>query len=178
MEQLVERLKQREEAALEKLMDELGDYFYRMAFLLIKDRFEAEEVVQDLFILCFEQIDSLREPSKLKSWLTTIVVNLCRKRLRKWSFRHIFLRTNEEEMDEAANVNIEKEVLQIELTQQLTAHIRSLDYKYRETLTLYYFGDYPVSEISAILEMKENTVKSNLARGRKLLKERLESEPK
>ncbi|MFV8826498.1 RNA polymerase sigma factor [Alkalihalobacterium sp. APHAB7] len=177
MDELVRRLKNKEEEGLRELMRLYGDYFFRVALLLLKDRYEAEEVVQDLFVTAYEKVDTLLDANKLKSWMTSITINLCRRRLRKWSFRHIFLRKrDEEDIDAIDFTSAEDIVIQVEGDEELVGHLQTLDYQYREVLTLYYYSSYSVSEISELLDMKENTVKSNLFRGRKLLKERLERE--
>ncbi|MNC44916.1 RNA polymerase sigma factor SigV [compost metagenome] len=59
---------------------------------------------------------------------------------------------------------------------KLTDAIGSLDYIYRECLTLYYFHEMSIREISAQLKTRENTVKSRLMRGRQLLRLILEKE--
>ncbi|WP_216830348.1 RNA polymerase sigma factor [Alkalihalobacterium elongatum] len=177
MDEIVRRLKNKEEEGLRELMQLYGDYFFRVALLLLKDRYEAEEVVQDMFVTAYEKIDTLQDDSKLKSWMTSITINLCRRRLRRWNFRHIFLRKRDEEDIDAIDLTTTEDiVIQLEGDEELAQHLQALDYQYREVLTLFYFSNYHISEISELLGMKENTVKSNLYRGRKLLKERLERE--
>ncbi|WP_078429902.1 RNA polymerase sigma factor [Alkalihalobacterium alkalinitrilicum] len=177
MEEFVRRMKNGEEDALREVMRLYGDYFLRIAFLLLKDRYEAEEVVQDMFVTAYEKMDTLLEANKLKSWMTSITLNLCRRRLRRWSVRHIFLRSRQEDdIDMVNDQSAEDVVIQLEGQEELAHHLQALEYQYREVLILYYFSSYHILEISELLGMKENTVKSNLARGRKRLKERLECE--
>lgn len=175
MEELVQRLIQKEEAALRELMAIYSNECYRLAYLLLKDRYEADDVIQDLFITAYTKIDSLQDAQKLKSWLISITMNLCRKRQNRWSFRHIFLKSKaEDEVQWAASEDVETVVLSVEANEELARHILALDYRYREVISLYYFAEYSIKEISSLLQANENTVKSHLARGRKLLKERLE----
>jgi RNA polymerase sigma-70 factor, ECF subfamily len=58
-------------------------YLLAISTRLLSNRSEGEEVVQDTFIVGFERLSSLREPSALRSWLARIAVNLVRRRLRR-----------------------------------------------------------------------------------------------
>ncbi|MCF3943205.1 RNA polymerase sigma factor [Oceanobacillus alkalisoli] len=169
---LVDRLKRKEEAALLELMNQYGDYLLRMAYLLINDYQRAEEAVQDAFISAFEKINQLEKEEYLKSWLTTITINRCRQQMRKWSFKHIFPDIKTVEYIKQADMadSPETDILAIEQNKNLTAAIHSLDYKYREVITLFYFNELKLAEITALTNIKENTIKSRLKRAKKLLR--------
>ncbi|MHA6251859.1 RNA polymerase sigma factor [Oceanobacillus sp. CAU 1775] len=169
---LVDRLKNKEEAAIVELMNQYGDYLLRMAFLLLKDHQTAEEVVQDTFLIAYEKIAQLENEAVLKSWLTTITINQSRQRMRKWSWKNIFLQKDDkEQIFEDENVEgPEDSLLEIEFGEGLATAIHTLDYKYREVITLFYFNELKISEIANLIEVKENTIKSRLKRGRELLK--------
>ncbi|WP_342346087.1 RNA polymerase sigma factor [Paenibacillus mangrovi] len=79
---IIPGLKQKDEEALRQLMRLYGNDLLRTAYLLLRDRHEAEEAVQDSFVLAFERIRQLKDDMKLKSWLIRIVVNRCRMRQR------------------------------------------------------------------------------------------------
>ena len=169
---LVDRLKRKEETALLELMNQYGDYLLRMAYLLIKDHQRAEEAVQDTFISAFEKINQLEKEEHLKSWLTTITINRCRQQMRKWSFKHIFpdIETVERIQEAERMDSPEVDILAIEWNKNLTAAIHALDYKYREVITLFYFNELKLAEITALTNIKENTIKSRLKRAKKLLR--------
>lgn len=170
---LVERMINKEEAALRELMLLYGDYLLRTTYLLLKDKETCEEVVQDSFITAYEKIKQLEDPTKLKSWLTSIAVNRCRMQMRKWSWKNVFLNlewfqhTQEDETVEGPEIhflhNLENQIL--------SSKIQQLDYKYREVIILFYFNELKISEIAALLKSTEGTVKSRLNRGRILLKQ-------
>ena len=160
-------------------MDEYGDMLLRTACLLLKDRQSAEEAVQDTFIQAYAKIGQLQEPDRLKAWLIRIVVNRCRMRQRTWSWRNIFpaREIDLQSFDEASFVAGAEELFMAEWHNvRLAETMRSLDYLYRECLTLYYFHEMSVREISDQLDTPQNTIKSRLARGRSLLKNILEKE--
>ncbi|MBY0098333.1 RNA polymerase sigma factor [Mesobacillus maritimus] len=170
---VVEGLKKKEETALVELMNLYGDYLLRTAILLVKDKQSAEEVVQDTFITAFDKIHQLADSGKLKSWLTSILVNNCRSQQRKRSWKDIFLPFNlieRYQMDEGT-LGPEDQLLHLMENQQLAVAIHALDYKYREAIILYYFNEMKINEIAQFLEVNENTIKSRLTRGRSQLKE-------
>lgn len=153
-------------------MNQYGNTLLRTAFLLVKDQHTAEEVVQDTFIIAFEKVDQLREPEQLKSWLSTIVINQCRTRMRRWSWKNILLsfKDKEDEWQEEHEKSPEQTILDMDLSQNLSKAIQELDYKYREVITLYYFNEWSVDEIALHLQQNSNTIKTRLARGRQQLK--------
>ncbi|MBD8006313.1 sigma-70 family RNA polymerase sigma factor [Bacillus norwichensis] len=169
---LVDQLKEKDEHALMEVMHQYGDYLLRTAYLLVKDYHTAEEAVQDTFITIFEKIHQLEDPNKLKSWLTTIVLNQCRSRMRKWHWKNIFLRFDKVEKMRADDTirGPEESLLAMALDHNLSEAIQQLNYKYREAITLYYFNEMKISEIAIQTKTNENTVKSRLKRGRSLLK--------
>ncbi|MFD1337141.1 RNA polymerase sigma factor [Oceanobacillus iheyensis] len=172
---LIARLKQREEDALIEVMNTYGDYLLRTAFLLVKDHQVAEEAVQDTFITAFEKIHQLEDAGKLKSWLTTIIINRCRSHMRKNSWKNL-LPTIDFNLfqlfkENTSSDNPEDFLLQWEGNQQLSASIQQLDYKYREVITLFYYNEMKITEIALHTHTNENTVKSKLKRARTLLKD-------
>lgn len=170
---LINRLKEKDEYALLEIMNSYGDYLLRTAYLLVKDYHTAEETVQDTFITAFEKIHQLKDPQKLKSWLTTIVINKCRSQMRKWSWKTVFLhfdlikKIKENEIVQ----NPEEFMLELNRNEAISDAILQLDYKYREVITLFYYNEMKITEIALHIKTNENTVKSRLQRARNLLKD-------
>ena len=175
---IVEKLRKQDETALVEVMNQYGDYLLRMAYLLVKDHQRAEEAVQDTFITAFKKIHQLKEGNLLKSWLTTITINHCRQQMRSWGYRHIVpnLEVVERITRDETMASPEDDILEVEWNQHLSSAIHQLDYKYREVITLFYFNEMKVAEISALTNVKENTIKSRLKRGKEMLKGILEKE--
>lgn len=160
-------------------MEEYGDMLLRTAWLLLRDRQSAEEAVQDTFIQAYAKIGQLNDPQRLRAWLVTIAVNRCRMRQRTWSWRNIIPAAESSAwvQEEAGATAGAEELFMAQWHHlQLSEAVRSLDYLYRECLTLYYYHEMSVREIAGQLKVPENTVKSRLSRGRTLLKQILEKE--
>lgn len=164
---LVKNLKKGREDAYRQIVEEYGNRLLRTCYLILKDREEAEDVVQETFIKVFRNIDSFRENSNLYTWIYTIALNLSRDRLRKkqdmFTIEVELVGNNDVEYE--VEKSIDKELLRKELFE-----INSL---YREVLVLFYFEELSIKEISNLLNEKEGTIKSKLSRGRNILKESL-----
>jgi len=174
---VVERLKSKDEAALQALMDQYGDYLLRTAYLLLRDRQAAEEAVQDTFVTAFHKIDQLQDAHQLKSWLTRIAVNRCRMKQRTWSWRKLlpFARMEEISKDQVQPAS-EEQFMKEWQNKRLSDTIQQLDYKYRESITLFYYSEMSIQEISSYTQVNENTIKARLARGREQLRKLWEKE--
>jgi RNA polymerase sigma factor (sigma-70 family) len=170
---LVDRLMNKEESALIEVMNQYGDYLLRTAILLLKDKQTAEEAVQDTFITAYEKVNQLSDPKKLKSWLTSILVNRCRSQIRKrsWKQRILSIDLIQHYKGDETFSGPEEHFINLVENQYLAEGIQELDYKYREVIILFYFNEMKINEISQYLNTKENTIKSRLARGRSMLKE-------
>jgi len=174
---MIAGLRRKDEEALVMLMQRYGDDLLRTAYMLLRDRQEAEEAVQDSFVAAFERIGQLRDDAKMKSWLLRIVVNRCRMKQRTWGFRHLFPSAYMDRwLAKEKEQGPEEQLLQQWKSGSLTKAVHSLSYKYREVITLHYFQEMGVAEIAEHLQVNSNTVKARLARGRAYLKLALEKE--
>lgn len=164
---LVKNLKKGREEAYRQIVEEYGNRLLRTCYLILKDREEAEDVVQETFIKVFQKVETFKEKSGLYTWIYTIALNLSRDRLRKK--QDIIMIEDEwisnNDVESYVEKNINKDILRNELF-----NMNSL---YREVLVLFYFEELSIKEISNLLNEKEGTIKSKLSRGRNILKESL-----
>ncbi|HBC31856.1 MAG TPA: hypothetical protein DC024_11525, partial [Clostridiales bacterium] len=79
---LILNLKRGREEAYRQLIEEYGNRLLRTCYLILKDREEAEDVVQETFIKVFKKIDTFKEKSGLYTWIYAIALNLSRDRMR------------------------------------------------------------------------------------------------
>ncbi|MFB9328878.1 RNA polymerase sigma factor [Paenibacillus aurantiacus] len=170
--EVVARLKEQDETVLRLLMDRYGDGLLRTAYLLAKDRQAAEEAVQDTFLQAYRKIGQLQHPDKLHAWLLRIVMNRCRMQQRTWNWRHIFPTLAEKRLHiESGEPGPEEMFFNEWRSGHVSQAIHQLNYTYREVITLYYYHEMPVAEISSQLAVNINTVKARLSRGRAQLKQ-------
>jgi RNA polymerase sigma-70 factor (ECF subfamily) len=164
---LIKNLKNGKEEAYRQLIEKYGNKLLRTCYLILKDKEEAEDVVQETFIKVFNKIDTFKEQSGFYTWIYAIAINLTRDRMR---MKQDFLELKDEwigndNVESLVEINIDRELLRKE--------IFSLNSLYREVLVLFYFDELSIKEISSLLNEKEGTIKSKLSRGRNILKEGL-----
>ena len=137
----------------------------------LKDRFLAEDVMQDAFIKAFKKINSYKGEVAFGAWLKRIVINQSIDELKKKKLELVSI--NEEIYKKVDDENWEVEdKISVE---QIVKSIQNLKEKYRLVLSLYLLEGYDHQEISEILGITESTSRTNLLRGKKQLKEHLKS---
>lgn len=147
---------------------------FRAAFMVLRDRDEVEDVVQEAFIICYRKLKSFRMDSSFKTWLYRIVVNLCYDRLRKINRENVSIGKLSLNLRTGCG---DGDMAEIENRIDLKEIISSLSPEYRLVLTLYYGMDFGVQKVAQTLGIPVGTVKSRLNSARNLIKERLSVNP-
>jgi len=155
----------------ESFVEEYYQPAYRFAFSLCGNHHNACDIAQQSFYLAHVRSHQLRDAAKRKQWLFTII-------------RREFLRTRHRE---SAHPQISLEFSEPELPRISVDHATSLDSKamlvvletlnenFKMPLVLFYLNQFSYKEIAATLEVPIGTVMSRLARGKQMLRERLET---
>ncbi len=134
---------------------------YRLAFSYCRNREDAEDVVQDVFVKLLRSDLCFPDEEHLKSWLLKVTVNTCKDLLRSpWRWRCCSLEA------------VESVVLMKEESALLSA-VLGLPVKYRGVVHLYYYEGHSVSQIAATLGISESAVRMRLLRARQKLKDEL-----
>lgn len=136
---------------------------YHVAKTILHNDTLCEDAVQEGILKAYEKLNTLKEESYFKTWLTRIVINECYSQLRKARITVPWEKWAEHEMTEEG-----------EDYSELYQAIRRLRSKIRIVVVLYYIEGYSVNEISETLSIPSGTVKSRLAKGRDMLKKYLE----
>ena len=136
--------------------EKYSDMVYRLAFARVKNKSDADDVLQEVFLRFIKHKDKVENEEHLKALLIRITIN-CSKTLLTSSW---FKRT--EPLDENLSV-------QDEYSDTFDAVLR-LPQKYRTVIHMHYYMGYSVEEIAKILKSKPSTVKSWLHRARQKLK--------
>ncbi|EFV74070.1 MULTISPECIES: sigma-70 family RNA polymerase sigma factor [Cytobacillus] len=158
---------------VEDLMIEYGSELASLAFSYVKDTAQAKDIVQNVFISCYQHLHSFKGDSSIKTWLYRITINQCKDYLKSSYIKRIFfLQKMDNEMRSERDPEIE--LLSKDRKSQVENMVLSLSPKYKEVIFLYYYKDFSIKEISSILKISANTVKTRLKRGRELLKKVME----
>jgi len=139
---------------------------YRFGYSLAKNEHEAGDLAQQTFFIYAEKGDSLRDKSKVKSWLfTTLYREFLRRRKKESRMDHY-----EPEMLEAAGGAVESHIhrsLDANLALEALAEV---DEVYRQPLALFYMKDLSYKEIAETLDVPIGTIMSRLSRGKAQLR--------
>lgn len=155
--------------SFEDVTKEFSDNVTRICISATGNYEDAKDCFQNTFLKLYTSKKSFNNKEHLKAWLLRVAINECK------DYHKSFWRKNVDfdyDYDKFfATQNTMKWGDTDEMETLLTA-LRSLPYKYYQIIYLYYIEGYNTSEISELLHMSCNTVKSRLNRGRKILKER------
>ncbi len=159
------------------LVNRYQNYVFTLTLRLVKNREDAEEVAQDVFIKAYKYLADFRGASKFTTWLYTIVNNTCISFLRKKKLE-IHSLDNEKVFEAADNRDSGMRANQVEQKSKLamvTNAISMLNPDDAAVITLFYKGEQSLEEIATILNIETNTAKVRLHRARTRLKEKMET---
>lgn len=139
---------------------------YRLALLQMKNKSDAEDVFQEVFLRLVQHQDKISDEEHLKAWLIRVTLNCCKKQFDSaWRRKTVSM---EEQKEAGYEEEYEENVIYKE--------VQNLPEKYRTVIHLFYFEEYSVKEIGEITGQKESAVKTQLSRARGILKEKLKGE--
>jgi RNA polymerase sigma-70 factor (ECF subfamily) len=164
----VRRARQGDEAAFETLYREHAGRVYAVCLRLTADPIRARELVQDVFVRCWEKLDSFRGESAFGTWLHRLAVNEVLMRFRAER------RRAEDPLSEEGAAEPTAAVAPTGLKMDLEAAIASLPPGARQVLVLHDLEGYAHAEIGQMMGIAEGTSKAHLFRARRLLRERLD----
>ena len=180
--ELVAAARQGDLAAFEHLVHRHQARMLNIAFRIVGVYEDACEVVQDAFIAAHRGLKNFRGESRLSTWLTAITVNLARNRLEQLRARRknegVSLSdphpTEDGEMvaDPPSALPSPLELMERRTVQEKVREcIEALPPAFREVLVLRDMEEFCYEEIGAILNLRDGTVKSRLARARDAIRE-------
>lgn len=143
-----------------------GQRIMRLAWSYLRNRDDAEDVLQETMIRYMQSREAFRDEEHEKAWLLRVAANLCKNMLRSRS------RDWCEIPEDLEGKGIPYEAIAV------YEAVQSLPEKYREVIHLFYYEDVSTVQIAEILGKKESTVRSLLKRARKMLGDRLSAEDK
>lgn len=177
---LIEKAKSGDIDAFTELLYLYNDKIYHLAYRMLGNSHEAEDVSQETFLRVYTNLERYDDKYKFSTWVYRIATNLCIDRIRKKKadFSLDDNWNSEEEMDLYSKIpnyskSPEDEVISNEEQEILQNAISNLPPKYRAIMTLRYVNDLSVQEIGDITNLSKATVKTRLHRGREYLRKQL-----
>ena len=185
-EELLRRLQLGDERALSDLSTLYGTKIYQLAFRYLRNHEDAEEVTQDVLYKVFRKVGEFRGDAALSSWIYRITFNAAMSRLRSASYQ----RAQDEQRDQAvadgedaATASLQEvadwshmadeHLLRSQLRRRLLRAVLALPAIYRAPVVLRDLQGMSTEEASAMLRVKDQTLKSRLHRGRLILRKQL-----
>jgi RNA polymerase sigma-70 factor (ECF subfamily) len=158
-------------AAFALLMRRYNRLLYRTARAILKDDAEAEDALQEAYLLAFRAIGRFRGEAKLSTWLVRIVANEALGRLRKRARPAPVAILDETSRDEPERAAVRAEAMRL-----LESKVDCLPDAFRAVFVLRGLEDLSVEETAAALDIPEATVRSRYFRAKSLVREALASE--
>ncbi|UNY99664.1 RNA polymerase sigma factor [Zhouia spongiae] len=169
LEELIDRCKQSDRKAQEELYRLFCNKLYSLCLKYSRNEAQAQDNLQDSFVTIFNKIDQYSFKGSFEGWLKRITINTSLQKYRSEGVFDIVSEVAEED----GTVEIEDNDISLDY---LLAIIQELPDRYRITFNLYVLDGYSHKEIAGMLNITEGTSKSNLARARANLKERIEQD--
>jgi len=186
-DELLARLQAGDDRALGDLAEAYGSKIYQLAFRYLRNKEDAEEVAQDVLFKVYRKVGAFRGDAALSSWIYRITFNAAMSRLRTASFQ----RAQEDERQRAMAADgdamtpsvraevadwsqmADEHMLRSQLRRRALRAILALPAIYRAPVVLRDIHGMSTEEASAVLKVKDQTLKSRLHRGRLILRKQL-----
>lgn len=152
------------EEFIKKLL-EYKDTVFRIAYSYTKNKSDAEDISQEVFLKFYTTNAKLESPEQQKAWLIRVTINKLKDLLKSNWFSK---RSDETDIAENFTMN--------ESQSEILETVLSLPDKYKIVIHLYYYEGYSLNEISEIIGVKISTLQTRLQRGRKLLEKKFKEE--
>lgn len=167
---IIEAILNGDAASYSQLVDRYKDLVFTLALRMLKHKEEAEEVAQDAFIKVYKSLNSFKGDSKFSTWIYRVTYNTCLDRLKKNKkhYNDVPIDGYTEHKLEAIDNALEHMIAE-EKTALIKRCVDQLPAEDSYLISLYYFEELSLDEISKIVGMRANAVKVKLFRARKKL---------
>jgi RNA polymerase sigma-70 factor (ECF subfamily) len=183
---LLTRLQAGDESAIKELAETYSSRIYQLAFRYLRNKEDAEEVTQDVLFKVYRKIGAFRGDSALSSWIYRITFNSAMSRLRTVKYQRSQAEETQltfadgDEVTPASQREIadwsdmaDEQVFRSQLRKKVFSAVLALPAIYRAPVVLRDLQGMSTEEASAMLRVKDQTLKSRLHRGRLILRKQL-----
>ena len=153
---------------IEEIIETYADMVYRIAYVQMKKKSDADDIFQEVFLRLVNYIDTLQGEEHIKPWLIRVTINCCHKQYNS-AWRKKTVAMADEQFAEEVVVKDD------ELEDVLEA-CWELPEEQRIVIHLFYLEGYSIREISQLLEQSESSVKTRLSRARGALRDLLKGD--
>ena len=168
LDQLIQKCKKNDTKAQSDLYKLFSSKLFALCLKYSRNHVEAEDNLQDAFVTIFEKISQYKHKGSFEGWLKRIIINTALQRYRS---KGVFNIVNENNIEDATIEIEDNDNVDIDY---LLLIIQELPDRYRLVFNLYALDGYSHKEIAKMLDITTGTTKSNLARARLILKNKIE----
>ena len=154
------------ENAIDRVLARYSDMIYKIALARVKNRDDAEDILQDVLVKYMMNAKSFESDELEKAWLIRVTINASNRLLTTSWAKKVTQMEDLSTLTDGALGGIETKE-----ENEVFQAVLNLPVKYRDPIHLFYYEELSVAEIARVLGQKESTVKSLLHRGRKKLEE-------
>lgn len=169
LDQLISKCKKNDAQAQSQIYKLFAGKLFSLCLKYSRNYAEAQDNLQDSFVTIFEKINQYNHKGSLEGWMKRITINTA---LQKYRSVGVFDIVGEDQIEDV-EVEINEEEISLEF---LLGIIQELPDRYRLVFNLYVLDDFSHKEIAEMLNISVGTSKSNLARGRAILKDKVDNQ--
>lgn len=157
--------------SIRESIERYSDMVYRLAFSMMKNKYDADDIHQEVFVQYISHYPKLENEEHKKAWLIRVTINTCKNWWKNAWRRKVC------GMLEGHEISAQNEAfLQWEQRYPIMEQVQKLPQKYRVIIHLFYYEEMSIKEIAELLKLKESNVRARLTRARQKLKNVLEEE--
>jgi len=145
---------------VEKIFDEYSEMLYRICYLILLNRYDTEDAIQETFLSYLKSKPIFKDEEHKKAWFITVAQNKC-KNIRRYKLKHSHLEFAELENVICNITENEKSIMNM---------FALIPQKFRTVIVLRYIENFTVKEISEMLKISEQTIRKRINKGKNLLK--------
>ena len=167
LKQLILKCKRRDIRAQSEIYHLFAGKMFALCLKYSKNKQEAEDNLQDAFIVVFDKIGQYKFRGSFEGWVKRIIINTALQTYRQKNVLSLI----EDNLPDEVELEVNEEDISLDFLLKI---IQELPERYRMVFNLYVLDGYSHNEIAGLLGIAEGTSKSNLSRARLILKEKVE----
>ena len=168
LDELIIQCKKQDATAQGELYKQYNRILFAICLRYSPNYTEAEDNLQDAFITIFKKIEQYNAKGSFEGWMKRVTVNTVLQKYRK---QRTFEIVDEGQIEDEAELEIESEEIPLDFLLKI---VQELPDRYRLVFSMYVMDGYQHKEIAEMLGISDGTSKSNLARARMILKNKIE----
>lgn len=168
LKKLIRKCQKQEIKAQEQLYKLYAHKLFPVCLKYSSNYQQAEDNLQDAFMMIFDKISQYKNKGSFEGWMKRVVINTALQKYRKQA---VFEIVREDYLKEP-EIEIDEETVSVDYLLKI---IQELPERYRQVFNLYALDGFSHKEIAELLKISIGTSKSNLARARTILKEKIEA---